>query len=129
MIYFYRNSKAYTILAGVWCDREKPIDLCMVICQLFSEEIRKLYADGNTFLPYSQDKTYMCSNCLTSDNMYSPWCRYSLISFPGLSVGVFTYHGKDYSYYLNLQNPWPQISEKLILFHHFYHGLVIPNVW
>ena len=70
----------------------------------------------------------MCSSCLTLDNMYSAWCRCSLISFPSLIVSVFNYHGKLYLRFLKFQDPWPLIPGKLILFYHFYHGLVIPHV-
>ena len=80
-IYFYRNSRAYAILAGLWCDKEKPSDSFMqgYLSNIF-EEIRELYADGNTFFTIIffnfQNENYMCSSCLTSDNMYSAWGRY-----------------------------------------------------
>ena len=70
----------------------------------------------------------MFSSYLTPYNMYSAWCRYSLMSFPSLVVNVFNYHEKLYLNFLDFQDTWPLIPGKLILFYHFYHGLGIPHV-
>ena len=112
----------YCLRCGV-IRRNPVIHLCMAIYQLFLKKLENFMRMVIHFLPNSFSivkKKVMYSSSLTSDNMYPGCWRNSLISFPGLSVIVFNYHGKQYSDYFKCQNLRPVILHKLIVFYHFY---------